>query len=205
MLHAGQYLLDKELCYLRTVIVTANVYFKKINTGYTSIPIRMKLTYRELCFCYPVIWSNISFSLNYTLICQVNNTDFTWTLKHITSNHSYAQSKDTKSTQWLEYRPLGCNTGTEVPNDQSNPSITPSHLTWGIDSKLTYPELIISFWQCWLIRTTIAYSRYHSDAQGKWGHIFYCESTGDSSKHNNPPTIGFTLHYYSSYHAFVKR
>jgi len=87
MLHAGQYLFDKELCYLRTVIVTANVYFKKINTGYTSIPIRMKLTYRELCFCYPVIWSNISFSLNYTLICQVNNTDFTWTLKHITSNH----------------------------------------------------------------------------------------------------------------------
>jgi len=164
MLHAGQYLLDKELCYLRTVIVTANVYFKKINTGYTSIPIRMKLTYRELCFCYPVIWSNISFSLNYTLICQVNNTDFTWTLKHITSNHSYAQSKDLMFTQWLEYRPLGCNTGTEVPNDQSNPSITPSHLTWGIDSKLTYPELIISFWQCWLIRTTIAYSRYHSDA-----------------------------------------
>jgi hypothetical protein len=60
---------------------------------------------------------------------------------------------------------LGCNTGTEVPNDQSNPSITPSHLTWGIDSKLTYPELIISFWQCWLIRTTIAYFQYHSDAQ----------------------------------------
>jgi hypothetical protein len=51
-----------------------------------------------------------------------------------------------------------------VPNDQSNPSITPSHLTWGIDSKLTYPELIISLWQCWLIRTTIAYLRYHSDA-----------------------------------------
>ena len=75
----------------RTVIVTANVYWTQINTGYTSIPIRMKLTYRELCFCYPVIWSNISFSLNYTLICQVNNTDFTWTLKHITSNHSYAQ------------------------------------------------------------------------------------------------------------------
>jgi hypothetical protein len=65
-----------------------------------------------------------------------------------------------------------------VPNDQSNPSITPSHLTWGIDSKLTYPELIISFWQCWLIRTTIAYLRYHSDAptymlqeKHNWKHI----------------------------------
>jgi hypothetical protein len=32
MLHAGQYLFDKELCYLRTVIVTANVslYLYKI-------------------------------------------------------------------------------------------------------------------------------------------------------------------------------
>jgi len=86
MLHAGQYLFDKELCYLRTVSYSQRLW-NDINTGYTSIPIRMKLTYRELCFCYPVIWSNISFSLNYTLICQVNNTDFTWTLKHITSNH----------------------------------------------------------------------------------------------------------------------
>ena len=196
MLHAGQYLIDKELCYLRTVIVTANVYLHKINTGYTSIPIRMKLTYRELCFCYPVIWSNISFSLNYTLICQVNNTDFTWTLKHITSNHSYAQLSPHPSTWTFRIQTLGLQYWSYyylldvVPNDQSNPSITPSHLTWGIDSKLTYPELIISFWQCWLIRTTIAYSRYHSDAQTPASHIFYCESTGDSSKHNNPPTIG---------------
>jgi len=187
MLHAGQYLFDKELRYLRTVIVTANVYWTMINTGYTSIPIRMKLTYRELCFCYPVIWSNISFSLNYTLICQVNNTDFTWTLKHITSNHSYAQL--CFLNVWLTFRiqtlgllisfsaPLFNNifckikyhsdaqSNIKVPNDQSNPSITPSHLTWGIDSKLTYPKLITHFWQCWLIRTTIAYFKYHSDAQ----------------------------------------
>jgi len=35
--HAGHYLCDKELCYLRTVIVTANVYFST-STGHISFP-----------------------------------------------------------------------------------------------------------------------------------------------------------------------
>jgi hypothetical protein len=95
--------------------------------------------------------------------------------------HKVKQPRLTNTTEsWNEYKEhcmMLKNTGfnwktrllnqrsTKVPNDQSNPSITPSHLTWGIDSKLTYPKLITHFWQCWLIRTTIAYFKYHSDAQ----------------------------------------
>jgi len=71
-----------------------------------------------------------------------------------------------RSPYLISHLNSSCNwTSLKVPNDQSNPSITPSHLTWGIDSKLTYPKLITHFWQCWLIRTTIAYFKYHSDAQ----------------------------------------
>ena len=44
--HAGRYLDDKEICYLRTVIVTANVYHSRnelIDTGHIS-----QLIYRHL-------------------------------------------------------------------------------------------------------------------------------------------------------------
>jgi len=81
ILHAGRYLNDKEICYLGTVILTANVYhFKTQETLVTYQLQSFNIYFWTLCIWYTVTRSTpLLFLGSHPSLRQIQYASFTWT------------------------------------------------------------------------------------------------------------------------------